>query len=423
MDGYDEFIFLLTDSGGLQKVPVMPYDSEDLLQSLIEKHPDLLAGERINPDEPVRWILVKREAGVAGGEQEGNRWSIDHLLLDQNGIPTFVETKRSSDTRIRREIVGQMLDYAANAQKRWPIGHIRSMAAANYGGPETAEAAIAGLLKLEDGGNTADTMEAYWARVEDNLKHGHVRMLFVADRIPAELRRIIEFLNEQMDGAEVLGIELAQYVGPNLRALVPRVIGQTEAIRQGKNQSGPRKRHLTQQEFLENCPEETRDFFADAISMSLERGMQTYWGTTGFSLRAQDSTGALVTLFYGFPCGGSRQELAMVQGFVSGLVDPEYREQVRERFLRIPGTSRSGQYTVILDLTADFIDRAWLLMEEVWKVAEELPKINNSDLPADGEKPSLQDSVRVCHAVVQAFPGQHMDGMNAQEDAGPGFHI
>ena len=30
-------------------------------------------------------------------------------------MPTLVEVKRSSDTRIRREVVGQMLHYAANA--------------------------------------------------------------------------------------------------------------------------------------------------------------------------------------------------------------------------------------------------------------------------------------------------------------------
>jgi hypothetical protein len=29
-------------------------------------------------------------------------------------VPTLLEVKRSSDTRIRREVVGQMLDYAAN---------------------------------------------------------------------------------------------------------------------------------------------------------------------------------------------------------------------------------------------------------------------------------------------------------------------
>ena len=49
------------------------------------------------------------------------RWSVDHLLLDQDAIPTLVEVKRSSDSRIRREVVGQMLDYAANAVTYWNI--------------------------------------------------------------------------------------------------------------------------------------------------------------------------------------------------------------------------------------------------------------------------------------------------------------
>jgi hypothetical protein len=37
------------------------------------------------------------------------------LIIDQHAIPTLVEVKRSTDTRIRREVVSQMLDYAANA--------------------------------------------------------------------------------------------------------------------------------------------------------------------------------------------------------------------------------------------------------------------------------------------------------------------
>jgi hypothetical protein len=43
-----------------------------------------------------------------------------------------------------------------------------------------------------------------------------MRMLFGADRIPAELRRIVEFLNEQMDPAEVLALELSQFRGEGL---------------------------------------------------------------------------------------------------------------------------------------------------------------------------------------------------------------
>ena len=53
--------------------------------------------------------------GIPGDEDGGGRWSLDHLFLDQDANPTLVEVKRSTDTRIRREVVGQVLDYVANA--------------------------------------------------------------------------------------------------------------------------------------------------------------------------------------------------------------------------------------------------------------------------------------------------------------------
>ena len=98
----------------------------DLLQRLIAEHPSILAGDQFNDARPTRWLLVKREAGVPDGDDAADRWSVDHLFLDQDGVPTLVEVKRSSDTRIRREVVGQMLDYAANSFAYWPVGSIRS---------------------------------------------------------------------------------------------------------------------------------------------------------------------------------------------------------------------------------------------------------------------------------------------------------
>ena len=84
------------------------------LQSLLDKSPELLAGDQINPDDHRRWILIKREMPVEDPNTAENRWSIDFFYTDQDGIPTFVECKRFLDTRSRREVVGQMLDYAAN---------------------------------------------------------------------------------------------------------------------------------------------------------------------------------------------------------------------------------------------------------------------------------------------------------------------
>src|SRR5271165_5800672 len=103
-----------------------PYDSESLLQKLLADHPDLLAGDQINVEAPRRWLLVTREMAVPGEQDGAGRWSLDHLFLDQDAIPTLVEVKRSSDTRIRREVIGQMLDYAANAVAYWPVEEIKA---------------------------------------------------------------------------------------------------------------------------------------------------------------------------------------------------------------------------------------------------------------------------------------------------------
>jgi hypothetical protein len=65
--------------------------------------------------------LIDRESAVPDTEEGPGRWSVDHLFLDQDCVPTLVEVKRSSDTRIRREVVGQLIDYAANAVVYWPV--------------------------------------------------------------------------------------------------------------------------------------------------------------------------------------------------------------------------------------------------------------------------------------------------------------
>ena len=48
---------------------------------------------------------VRFAFGIPGNEDGAGRWSVDHLFLDQDAIPTLVEVKRSTDTRIRREVV------------------------------------------------------------------------------------------------------------------------------------------------------------------------------------------------------------------------------------------------------------------------------------------------------------------------------
>ena len=119
-------IYLVWSDGQLVEMTEQDYVSEDRLQELLAKYPNLLAGDQIDNDEPRRWLLISREVVLASEEDGAGRWSVDHLFLDQDAIPTIVEVKRSADTRIRREVVGQMLDYAANAVVYWPVEDLRS---------------------------------------------------------------------------------------------------------------------------------------------------------------------------------------------------------------------------------------------------------------------------------------------------------
>src|SRR5665648_276245 len=119
-------IYLIQDNGQLTEMTEQEYDSEELLQVLLAQYPNLLSGDQINQVAPRRWLLISREAPIPGEEGGSGRWAVDHLFLDQDGIPTLVEVKRSTDTRIRREVIGQMLDYAANAVAYWPVGQLQA---------------------------------------------------------------------------------------------------------------------------------------------------------------------------------------------------------------------------------------------------------------------------------------------------------
>jgi hypothetical protein len=77
------------------------------------------------------------------------------------------------------------------------------------------------------------------------------------------LRRLVEFLNAKMNDVEVLAVEVKQFLGKGQRAMVPRVIGITEATRRAK-QEFPR-RMTNRQEFLEACEPETRAFYSKLI--------------------------------------------------------------------------------------------------------------------------------------------------------------
>ena len=202
-------------------------DEDKELQKLLANNFDLLCGEQIKPDNPRRWLLIKREMPVPDPATTANRWSIDFFFVDQDGMPTFVECKRYKDTRARREVVGQMLEYAANGQYYWDKDILRKYAEGTASG--MLSEAITTLTR--DNSQTIDTfLDALIAK----LKVGEIRLIFFMEESPYELRSIVEFLNNQMELAEVLIIEAKQYTDGSSRVVIPLLFGFTEQARQLK---------------------------------------------------------------------------------------------------------------------------------------------------------------------------------------------
>jgi hypothetical protein len=133
------------------------------------------------------------------------------------------------------------------------------------------------------GGDTDWSAGEFWQGVKTNLQAGRVRLVFVADRIPSELRRIIEFLNDQMDPAEVVGVEVPQFVGGDQQALVPRVVGMTAEAERRKAVSRKKGRQWDEESFMselavQRTPDEVRRV-RRLIDWAAERGLEAKWGT------------------------------------------------------------------------------------------------------------------------------------------------
>ncbi len=240
-----ERIYTRDQQGRLEPLEGERFEKEDELQALIAEHLELLDGKQMRPEDPLRWILIAREQGIAESADAAARWAVDHLLADQDAVPTLVEVKRGRNPEIRRTIVGQMLEYAAHASRTWTADTLRRAFEESTDDPGEE----LGKLLQPDGEEEPDA-DGFWERVATNLAAAHLRLLFVADDIPDELERVVEFLNAQMPRIEVLAVEIKQFKGDSRQTLVPRVIGRTAASPRSHAGQGTRRPKLDRESFL-----------------------------------------------------------------------------------------------------------------------------------------------------------------------------
>lgn len=328
-------IYFVREDGTTETMNRVRCTNEDTeLQGLLEKNIDLIPGDQIDPDDPRRWLLIKREMPVPDPTTGSNRWSVDFFIVDQDAVPTFVECKRFADTRSRREIVGQMLEYAANGHYYWTSEIIRSYAeetASKRG--QSLDESLRALHPANE-----ESIEAFFSRVQENLREGQLRIVFFLEESPMELRSVVDFLNRQMERSEVLLVEARQYELNKQRVVVPMLFGYTEQARQVKrsvtvNTPGSRKK-WDRSSFMAEARSKLGDKQADILQAIYKRfqdiGYDISWGTganTGsFSIKAQSiCPRSLLTI-------NSNGNMALNFGWINGS---DTAEKARDRFAEL----------------------------------------------------------------------------------------
>ncbi len=191
--------------------------SEAELQRLIHEHPACLPINEIDPlfAAPVPMCM---ELSTAAG-------LIDNLMITPTGLPVLVECKLWRNPEGRREVVGQILDYAKELS-RWSASDLQREVARRVtrdGNPI--------LALLREAGHEVDEV-AFNDALTGNLRRGRFLLLIVGDGIREGVEAIAEYLQVHAGLHFSLGlVELPIFLGNDgMRLVVPRIVARTQLL-------------------------------------------------------------------------------------------------------------------------------------------------------------------------------------------------
>lgn len=218
-------LVLLNAAGNPQLVTRVPQGEarrEHTLRDLIHDNPAMMPVHELDPSIG-RVFTVARELNIPGVG------FVDVVLADERGRLIVVECKLWRNPQARREVVGQILDYARELS-RYAYEDLQrqiSVATRRQGNVLYEQALAAGSTMPE-----ADFVD----RVSRDLAAGRFLLLIVGDGITEGARRIGEYLSNQPGLAFDFGlIEMAEYrytdgAGVSHEIVQPRILARTTVI-------------------------------------------------------------------------------------------------------------------------------------------------------------------------------------------------
>lgn len=208
---------LFMEGGQIRPIESSKFEQEGVLQDYLEQFPELLPLHEIE-DEPPRMIAIGREVPVPSG-------AIDLLFLDTSGRLTIVETKLVKNPEIRREVIGQIIEYASFVCQ-WGSDQIERQANDYLRLKGRGETDLYQALAAQgrDSGVSLDH-DAFRPKLEENLHRGNVRLVIAVDELVEPLRATVSFLNS-FSTFDLLVLQLREFnLDSARRVFIPSLFG------------------------------------------------------------------------------------------------------------------------------------------------------------------------------------------------------
>jgi hypothetical protein len=221
---------LVRDESGVRALEE-GFASEAELQEFLREHPDLMPLEEIDLNAPAL-LCIGWEVGLASGAE-------DLLYIDRNGLLTVVETKLRKNPEARREVVGQILEYAAQ-MATWSSTDVARQAERFFSSsacPEqyrgcTLEKALQLFVESSEGLSDL-SYDCFLGQVQANIDNGRFRLIIAVDEPPEPLLRTVEFVNRFSLRFEMYLIQLKRFrdLAREQNIFVPALFGKVASTR------------------------------------------------------------------------------------------------------------------------------------------------------------------------------------------------
>jgi len=225
---------LIQDTSGVRPLQE-GYASEEELQTFLRQHPDLLPREEIDLI-PLPLMCIGWEVRLASGAE-------DILYLDAAGLLTVVETKLRRNPESRREVVGQILEYAAHMAD-WNFEDVEHQAESFFATDACPSMfhrlTLSAALDVLSGGNAnaVPSYEEFRKSVQENIDNGRFRLLIAIDEPPPALLKTVEFVNRFSQHFEMYLVQLKRFAdtGQNQNIFVPALFGKVGVTQPERHQ-------------------------------------------------------------------------------------------------------------------------------------------------------------------------------------------